>query len=364
MATVNLSCTGFAWLGIVSRLFHHLGLTDKAFQTVMVKVYVQGFSNKAGRNAIQHVFNGDGRGACDFDGEGVVIAKPVMGQSLQYGFFFPGEIKQLIKQGAVFYCSHSGGKDSQAMYHFLIKNIPSEQVVVVVHASLGEVEWPGVIEHIEKTIRTQLHVVSAKKTFLGMVENRGMWPSSAYRQCTSDLKRGPIMKFIRNDLKAKNKELAINCMGLRAEESTARSKRTPFCINKNESVNGRVKRTVYDWLPIFHLSTQDIFNTIEHAQQKPFWAYGKAGELNGRLSCVFCIMGSRNDLRHGATRNPELYRKYVELERRIKHTMFMKDKKPIWLEDFVGIPVVQIDEEEATDEEYRWRKNNNVLFED
>ncbi len=132
-------------------------------------------------------------------------------------------------------------------------------------------------------------------------------------------------------------------MGLRAEESTARANRTPFCINKNESVNGRVKRTVYNWLPVFHLTTQDIFNTIKQAGQKPFWAYVS----NERLSCVFCIMGSRNDLRHGATQNPELYKKYVELERRIKHTMFMKGKQPIGLEDFVGIPVVQIDEEEA-----------------
>ncbi|WP_447870695.1 hypothetical protein [Serratia fonticola] len=37
-------------------------------------------------------------------------------------------------------------------------------------------------------------------------------------------------------------------------------------------------------------------------------------------------MGSRNDLRHGAEQNPELYRRYVELERQLGHTMFTKGK--------------------------------------
>ena len=40
--------------------------------------------------------------------------------------------------GGIFYVSHSGGKDSQAMYAMLIDLIPADQIVVV-HADLGEV---------------------------------------------------------------------------------------------------------------------------------------------------------------------------------------------------------------------------------
>ena len=40
--------------------------------------------------------------------------------------------------GGIFYVSHSGGKDSQAMYVMLIDLIPADQIVVV-HADLGEV---------------------------------------------------------------------------------------------------------------------------------------------------------------------------------------------------------------------------------
>lgn len=79
---------------------------------------------------------------------------------------------------------------------------------------------------------------------------------------------------------------------------------------------------------------------IARAGQKPFWA----SRQNERLSCVFCIMGSRNDLRHGAEQNPELYRRYVELERRIGHTMFMKGKQPVWIDEYIGIPVQIIEE--------------------
>lgn len=250
-------------------------------------------------------------------------------------------IQQLIEDGAIFYCSHSGGKDSQAMYSVLSKIVPANQMVVV-HANLGNVEWSGVIDHIEANIDHELNVVAAGKTFLEMVERRGMWPSPAYRQCTSDLKTGPIMKFIRNDLKARGATVAVNCMGLRAQESTARSKKVAFQVNKKNTVNKRVQRTVYDWLPIFDMMEEEVFDTIYAANQKPFWAYGKRGELNSRLSCVFCIMGSQNDLQHGAKENPELFKQYVELEEKIGHTMFMKGKTPVGLEEHIGIKVADL----------------------
>jgi len=249
-------------------------------------------------------------------------------------------IQELTDAGATFYVSHSGGADSQAMYAEIRKHVPYNQIVVV-HAHLHGVEWPGVIEHIRSNVDHHVNVVKAvkrdgsEKTLLGMVEERGMWPSSSCRQCTSDLKRNPIMKFIRHDVRVRRsnpQKIAVNCMGIRAEESSARAKKQPLRFNESESCN---VRDVWDWMPLFRLTKQEVFQTIADAGQKPFWTY----ERNERLSCVFCIMGSLNDLRHGAERNPELYRKYVELERRIGHTMFCKGKTPIPLDEYVGIPV-------------------------
>lgn len=243
-------------------------------------------------------------------------------------------IDALIERNAVFYVSHSGGKDSQAMYALLSRIVPSEQLVVV-HADLGEVEWHGVQDHIRATISHPLNVVAAGKTLFDMVRHRAAtrpdvpaWPSSATRQCTSDLKRDPIHTFIRQDLKARGASLAVNCTGIRAAESASRAKKNPLTLNKRLSIAGR---EVYEYMPIHHLSDAHVFWIISKAGQSPFWAY----EKNQRLSCVFCIMGCDGDLRHGAEQRPDLYRKYIELERETGWTMFNGKS----LADRVGIEV-------------------------
>ena len=63
----------------------------------------------------------------------------------------PAECRQAISRGALVALNHSGGKDSQCMTILLARIVPREQFLVV-HAPLGEVEWPGTIEHIERTI--------------------------------------------------------------------------------------------------------------------------------------------------------------------------------------------------------------------
>ena len=56
--------------------------------------------------------------------------------------------RELIRAVALVAVNHSGGKDSQAMTVLLSRIVPRGQIVAV-HAPLGEVEWPGTIEHIE-----------------------------------------------------------------------------------------------------------------------------------------------------------------------------------------------------------------------
>jgi DNA sulfur modification protein DndC len=76
-------------------------------------------------------------------------------------------------------------------------------------------------------------IAHPSKTFFDMVEHRGMFPSPSTRQCTSDLKRGPIEREIRRYLKAHPEfgGLVVNCMGMRAEESPGRSKLQTFKRN-------------------------------------------------------------------------------------------------------------------------------------
>jgi 3'-phosphoadenosine 5'-phosphosulfate sulfotransferase (PAPS reductase)/FAD synthetase len=243
----------------------------------------------------------------------------------------PAEIQELVAQGALFAVNHSGGKDSQAMMIKLLEVIPAGQLVVV-HASLGEVEWEGALELAEKQAAdagVPFIVARPVKTFLEMVEQRferrptvPSWPSASSRQCTSDLKRGPIDRELRRYAKAHGFKAIVSCAGIRAQESTARSKLVTFRRNERNSIAGR---DWFDWLPIHEITTLQVFATIADAGQEPHWAYAAGNE---RLSCVFCIMGSRRDLANGAKHRPELLAKYVELEQRTGYTMHMS-RKPL-----------------------------------
>ena len=119
-------------------------------------------------------------------------------------------------------------------------------------------------------------------------------------------------------------------MPMGAEESPARARKSPRRPNDRISVTGR---EVFDWLPIFHLSTEKVFRVIRHAGQSPRWAYTSG---ISRLSCSSCILASRADLRRAAELRPDLYRTYAELERHIGHTLSPTRRR---LPEVTGIPL-------------------------
>lgn len=264
-------------------------------------------------------------------------------------------IPVLIKRGALFICNHSGGKDSDAMYNKLRSIVPSDQLVVI-HAHLPGVEWPGIPEHIKASTDVPYYQVQARKTFFEMVEHRQQWPSPKNRQCTSDLKRGPITKKTRELSRTLNRPLIVNCMGLRAEESPGRAKKEVWRYHEGNSVAGR---EWYEWLPIHDWSLSQVFSRKGHTvadwrRRVALWKAGRKEEAKHgwrfhyayvtgmtRLSCCFCIMSSKADLQTAAIEQPELYEQYVDTEKRINHTFVMPsggERKfldevvgPIWL---------------------------------
>lgn len=247
-------------------------------------------------------------------------------------------IRDLIRRGAIFVINSSGGKDSQAMTIRLSKIIPKDQLVIV-HAHLPEVEWEGSIEHIRETsLGIEVHVCQAVKTFFQMVDHRQKFPDKNNRQCTSDLKRGPIEKAIRKILKERNKYLVVSCVGMRAEESVGRAKLLPFVFYKAQSIAGR---EWYNWHPLLTKSTEWVFDTIHKNNQRAFWTYYSDGitppqnppitfETKGmsRKSCSFCILANQRDLKIAAKLRPDLADRYVKKEIEIGHTLQMS-KKPL-----------------------------------
>lgn len=235
-------------------------------------------------------------------------------------------VKKMVSEGALVVSNHSGGKDSQAMLIKLLEFVPPRQLLVV-HASLGEIEWHGALELARQQAQNSgLHFIVARaaKSLFDMVLKRyadrpgvPSWPSASSRQCTSDLKRGPIAREVRRYADANGFKVVINCLGLRAQESPRRAAKKALVKNETQSNS---KRTWFEFLPIHAMQTEEVFDVIRNAGQKPHYAYALG---NDRLSCVFCIMASKNDLGVGARHRPELLDKYETIERETGYTMHM-----------------------------------------
>lgn len=251
-------------------------------------------------------------------------------------------IQEFIDQGALFVISHSGGKDSQAMMiHLRRQGVPPTQMVVI-HAHLGRVEHEGALDLAQSNARqagAPFIVAIAKRSLLQMVIERfekrpevPSWPSSSTRQCTSDLKRGPIAREARRFAKEHGFSLVVNCMGFRAEESPSRAKRPVVAPVKSNTTK---TRKWFDFLPILEWDIQKVFQTIADDGQRPQAIYD-ARLVNGtwvcfgndRFSCVFCIFGSAKDIANGAKLRPDLAAEYIALEHHTGYTMHMS-RKPL-----------------------------------
>ena len=246
----------------------------------------------------------------------------------------PPECRDMIRRGALVALNSSGGKDSQSMTILLARTVPRDQLVVV-HAPLGEVEWPGTVEHIENTMPAGVPLILARvasgKSLLERIEERGRFPGAQLRYCTSEHKTGPIERELRRYLKAHPRFAGriVSAIGIRRDESNARSKRIPWARSDR---NSRAGREWFDWLPIFDLTTDDVFRVIRDAGQSPHWVYARG---LSRCSCSFCIFSSSSAMRRAAELRPGLYRRYAALEKRIGHTL---SPSGVALLDLTGIP--------------------------
>jgi 3'-phosphoadenosine 5'-phosphosulfate sulfotransferase (PAPS reductase)/FAD synthetase len=221
--------------------------------------------------------------------------------------------------------STSAGKDSQAMLDYVVElaGPALRERIVAVHADLGRVVWKGTAELAAEQaahygIRFEM-VRRTKNDLLDQVEARGMWPSSSSRYCTSDHKRGPILTVITKLVEELRAELGrpvrvLQCIGLRAEESSARAKLAVFERNAR-ATNGR--RIVDDWLPIHAWTVGQVWERIRASGVRHHYAYDLGMP---RLSCVFCIFAPEKALLLAGKHNPELLDAYVAVEEKIGHT--------------------------------------------
>ncbi len=224
----------------------------------------------------------------------------------------------------------SAGKDSQAMLDLVVERATAAGVrsrVVVVHADLGRVEWPGtraLAEEQAKHYGLRFLAVSRRQgDLLEHVEKRGKWPSSTARYCTSDHKRGQVARVMTELVEEYRVRFQpgtacrctiLNCLGLRAEESPARAKRGAL-THDEKATNG--KRWVDTWLPVHDWTEAQVWARIRASGVRYHPAYDLGMR---RLSCVFCVFAPRSALLIAGAQNPSLLGEYVRVEKAIGHS--------------------------------------------
>lgn len=225
----------------------------------------------------------------------------------------------------------SGGKDSQTALRHVCLAAKKEGVlgrVIAIHSDLGRVEWPGTKEVAkEQADHYGVHFVVVRRPqgdLLDHVCQRGMWPDSARRYCTSDHKTAQCHKYITGltrqaDALGVPQLRILNVLGLRADESPKRAKKVPFrpgCSREGCKPCRNGVRAVDTWLPIHSWTEEEVWADIRASGVRYHHAYDLGLP---RLSCVFCIFAPKAALIRAGRHNRPLLDQYVETERRTGH---------------------------------------------
>ncbi len=142
------------------------------------------------------------------------------------------------------------------------------------------------------------------------------WPSTDARFCTSDHKTVEVDKLL-TKITSEAKEAegldrpvrVLNALGIRAQESANREKMDNFGKQK-ATRNQDIDR----WYPIHQWSEKEVWEEIAKSGVPFHKAYALGMR---RLSCVFCVYASREDLMIAAVHNPDLFNTYLELEEKV-----------------------------------------------
>lgn len=233
-----------------------------------------------------------------------------------------------LSEWDVILLNSSAGKDSQTMMRRVVRLADEQGVdrarLVVAHADLGRVEWKGTAELAREQSEAYglefRSIARPQGDLLEHIEARGKFPGPGTRYCTSDHKRAQIRKIITAlDRERRHGDTfsVLNCLGIRAQESPARRKKSAHAPNRYFSTKSR---KVWDWLPIHDWTEERVWNDIKASGVRYHQAYDYGMP---RLSCAFCIFAPRAALVLAGRHNPELLDEYVRVESRIGHRFRM-----------------------------------------
>lgn len=239
------------------------------------------------------------------------------------------------------YVSFSGGKDSQACLIHAVKKFGTQ--VKAVFCDTG-FESPITLEFIKVNcdlLGVELINLRSKKykSFYDLAKKKKRFPSVMSRFCTSELKVKPMVDFILDEIQ----DHSIIIQGIRADESTSRSKMSETCNyfhyylhpynQQGRKLNYR-KKDVLKHInsysteierPFFYSSGQDVIDYIINEGYLPNPLY-KMGFK--RVGCFPCIMCSMSELKALAIHFPDRFHEIAAKEKEYQSTFFRPDKIP------------------------------------
>jgi 3'-phosphoadenosine 5'-phosphosulfate sulfotransferase (PAPS reductase)/FAD synthetase len=244
----------------------------------------------------------------------------------------------------------SGGKDSCAVALATAaaldeKGHNGERILI--HADLGRTEWKDSLPTCQRLAdRLDMELVVVKRAKGDMMDRWLQrwddnvkryaelscvrlilpWSTPAMRFCTSELKIQVICRYLAMERFAGR--TILNVTGIRGGESANRaaapiSARMPALTRVTKGSSG------FQWNPIHPWSTRYIYQYLKDQNFELHEAYRE--HRTSRVSCCFCILGKKSDLRAaaGCEDNHDLYREMVDLE--IRSTFGFQDSQ--WLGD-------------------------------
>lgn len=220
-------------------------------------------------------------------------------------------------EGATVIASVSGGKDSTAMclrlrelgveyqclyldtgwenaetYRYVRDELPG--YVGPIHWARKLVDLPPHLEDIAKGFEMRLGVDYS--AMVRTVLKKGMFAARTRRFCTQETKARPARDFIR-DLQDEGHEV-INCVGIRAEESMARSQLDEWEF----SDTGKYDMDCWVWRPLIAWTEQDVIDIHHKYNVIPNRSYLKGAR---RVGCWPCIYAAKKEIRLIADIDPE-----------------------------------------------------------
>jgi phosphoadenosine phosphosulfate reductase len=223
-------------------------------------------------------------------------------------------------------CCFSGGKDSLVATHYTLSQLEDvniEKYVVFVDTTVMVPTAEPFVRDVCKRFNWNLYVLKPNRDFWTLVGVDGLpMPTMFRRWCCGKLKLDPIKKFLRG---LNPQRGAI--MGLRKEESQRRKTKLKKQVLYDQ------KSLSWKFSPILDWSEQDVFRYMkEHDLPMP-----PHYRLGIPETCLCGAYSSRKVMMRVKAQFPELFQKFVELEKQFKSggSAFYFQNKPVYAKDLL-----------------------------